>query len=211
VLHTLRPTTTNYTDCKLKFYHQDKKSCHSLRTFPDENEAPNCAKNRKTSREVASPTGPELLLLLKPAVSQARLFPTCCSLSFPSDNLCLCLAIAFSKSTLTELEKSKKNGHNCCSIFSWVANTLEYQAGDRQLHTWTSCLAQFHNLPPCSCSLASSDTSSAECSWRGWISSEPALGLTGMELVSCVAVCMLLSFEFVTIKVLTTHQCFGYC
>lgn len=41
-----------------------------------------------------------------------------------------------------KLSSWSRNWNNYCSNVPWVANTLEYQNRDRQLHTLTSCLAQ---------------------------------------------------------------------
>lgn len=134
------PSTTTHTDCKATFSHQNEKNL----PFPDvlcqlSMEQTLQAPGRHLRRWYHPP------LLLQACCLQAHLFSKCCSLSSTSDNLCSCPAIAFSASPLTELEKSHKNGLNCCSSFFWVANSLEYQW--RGLHTWTACLAQLHLVP----------------------------------------------------------------
>lgn len=151
MLHTHLFTTTDYTDRKPTFYHQDEKSCYSLCSSPAEHGSPNCASIRKTPSEVVlpgtAPTRPQPSCSYEPAASQV---PPLSYMQFPPFPLRQPLLMSrncFLQVHSIELEKSNKNGPNYCHNFSWAANTFDYQARDRQLHTWTPlpCTAPAHS------------------------------------------------------------------
>lgn len=104
---------------------QDEKSCHSLCIFLAKHRAPHCASTRKTPMEVVLHQPLSRTSLLSPRhTSSLCAVPSLIS----QKTFAYVLQLLFPNPLLQNWKESNKNGPNCCSTFSWVANTTEYQA-----------------------------------------------------------------------------------